>query len=142
MPGSNSVACSARRHRSGDARFETTDDQAAVAQQLEEERLVADAEIFFLDQRGGKPGELRDPLDDALAHSLGEACAGVERAEILLRDERFGGCPGGCRRCAELAGELAMILRDAREAGQEERIREVVARSEMDTLQVHRTGHE
>ena len=37
------LACAARRHRSGDPRFEPSDDQSAIAQQLEEISLIADA---------------------------------------------------------------------------------------------------
>ena len=55
----------ARRHRPGDPRIETADDQAAVPQQVEEDSLIADAEVLFVYERRRESGQLRDALDDA-----------------------------------------------------------------------------
>jgi hypothetical protein len=112
-------ARAARRHRPGDTRLEPSDDQAAIAQQLEEIRLVADPQIFFVDQRRCESRELGDPVDDATARCLVETRARVQRLQILLVDEALGGGPRGGRRLAERAAQLAVILRDARERGQE-----------------------
>ena len=55
----------ARRHRPGDPRIETADDQAAVPQQVEEDSLIVDAEVLFVYERRRESGQLRDALDDA-----------------------------------------------------------------------------
>ena len=54
------VARAACGHRPGDARLEPADDQATIAQQLEEERLVADAQVLLVDQRRRESGQLGD----------------------------------------------------------------------------------
>ena len=59
-----------------------------------------------------------------------------------FRDKRFGGCARRIARFAERAGELAVVLRDGCEAGQEQREGQVVARREYQRLQVHRAGDE
>jgi hypothetical protein len=78
------------RHRSGHARFQATDDAARVAQQLEEEGLVVDAQVLLFDQRTRQTGELGQALFDARARLAIEPRAGVQGHQVVLVDEGLG----------------------------------------------------
>ena len=132
------VAGAARRHRAGDPRVEAADDLALVAQQLEEEVLVTHAQVLLGDEGGREAGQLADAPGDAVARLAFELRAAVQGAQVVFLDEGFGRLAGRGGRCRGRALELAVVLRDAGEGGQEEGERQVVARRKDDALQVHR----
>ena len=85
------VARAARGHRAGDARLQAAHDAALVAQQLEEEIGVVQAQVLLFNEGLMQARELGDALGDARARLALQPCALVQGAEIVLGDEGLGG---------------------------------------------------
>ena len=121
------LARAAGGHRAGGARVEPADDAARGAQRLEEEGLVADAQVLLLDQRARQAGEFGDALRDA----RGAACSPAARRRAARPRSRRRRRPRPPR--APPAGDAASgpfsrpwYCADVGEGRQEQRVGQVV----------------
>src|SRR6185295_5149160 len=99
---------------------------------LEEIRQFADAQVLFLDQRLRQPGQLGDPARDASACLAVQTRAGLQRRDVIVVHEGFGRRARGGGGLGGRTFQQAVVLRDVGERRKEERIRQVVRRTEHD----------